>query len=444
MSIEHDPHIPKNEEEAEKTPLTKWHEILGEELRLLLTPLNLTVHTSFDVMTASPEADILILRNETAQWTPQQRACLPDGIRDVDVPQVLIEFKFTESLTKQHLMKIQGYEAFYRQSQTLKTGQLQSFILSARTPNPAFRQQYGYEETEQAGVHRSHNPLLREIPLITLNDLADTPYNAFVKCFASRPTERRKAFAQLDELTLNDVSQTFLLFLLGLKNTMNIEREADTMTDVQITAEEVAGIGEKFTSALLRKLSPEDILANVDISQNFTNALLKKVPPEELLANVDISQNFANALLKKVPLEELLANVDISQNFANALLKKVPPEELLQLYGIKKLLAHLTIREFLDVHNVQDVLSYYNPDELLSHHEGINQYVTEQQKTLLIEAIQRTLRIRFQLNQTQLTAYQERLRPLDFAILEQLSETALLATDEAAFDQSLREIEQPN
>ncbi len=381
---------------------TEWHEILGQQLRLLLTPLDLTVETNLNVSSFPPKIDILILRRTIdAAWTASQRACLPDGIRDSAAAHILIEFKFTESLTHHHLKKVQGYEAFYRQARTLQDEPLvQSFILSAKTPQAAFRERYGYVPTAQAGVYRSQNVLLARTRLITLNELADTPYNAYVKCFASQAKERRKAFAHLTRLGIGEVSRSLWFFLLGLRSTMNVAKEADEMRKVTLTAEEVAQLGEE--------------LGTEWIDHYFTTEeILSRYKPEEVLS-----------LYKP---EEVLS--------------RYKPEEVLSLYKPEEVLSRYKPEEVLSRYKPEEVLSRYKPEEVVSHHKPTAQYMLEREKALRLQGLKRTLQIRLNVSEAQWEQYQQRLQNLDPTTLDKLSETALLVANEADFEQALSEIE---
>ncbi|OQY42663.1 MAG: hypothetical protein B6242_15870, partial [Anaerolineaceae bacterium 4572_78] len=82
-------------------------------LQELLTPVGITVSTNVEVMVDPPESDILLLRMDTPNWTPEQRALLPDGIRDSQANHILLEFKMTESLDKIAVAKTIGYDVFY-------------------------------------------------------------------------------------------------------------------------------------------------------------------------------------------------------------------------------------------------------------------------------------------------------------------------------------------
>jgi hypothetical protein len=82
-----------------QTSRTLWHRLLGQLLQYLLPPVGISVHVDLPLMADSPEADILILRREHAQWTPEQFLLLPDGIRQSQASHILVEFKYTDSAT---------------------------------------------------------------------------------------------------------------------------------------------------------------------------------------------------------------------------------------------------------------------------------------------------------------------------------------------------------
>ena len=46
------------------------------------------------IMSESPQIDILLIKRQTTDWTPEQRALLPDGIRDSKATDILLEFKY--------------------------------------------------------------------------------------------------------------------------------------------------------------------------------------------------------------------------------------------------------------------------------------------------------------------------------------------------------------
>lgn len=52
-------------------PITQWHQLLAELLRLMLQGLGITVTSEYDLLTHSPRADVLLLRRETEHWTAE-------------------------------------------------------------------------------------------------------------------------------------------------------------------------------------------------------------------------------------------------------------------------------------------------------------------------------------------------------------------------------------
>lgn len=159
---------------------------LGSLLEKLLPPVEISVYIEAPVMIEFPQVDILLLRRQHDFWTDEQRERLPDGIRDSQASHILLEFKYTESINKDALIQAQMYDFLYRQSQKLTDKDVQTFIISAKQPQPETLTKWGYIGTEYSGVYKSQNPLLITIPLLSLNELSDEPHNAFIKCFASQ------------------------------------------------------------------------------------------------------------------------------------------------------------------------------------------------------------------------------------------------------------------
>jgi len=92
-----------------KKQKTSWHRLLARLLELVLAPVHIEVLPDVSMMIA-PEADVLLLRRLTAQWTAAQRALLPDGIRDSKASHILIEF--TQSFNEDALAQAIGEEFF--------------------------------------------------------------------------------------------------------------------------------------------------------------------------------------------------------------------------------------------------------------------------------------------------------------------------------------------
>ncbi|MEZ4526321.1 MAG: hypothetical protein R2941_10410 [Desulfobacterales bacterium] len=133
---------------------TRWHILLGKLLQELPEPLGITVYTEFSVTAAAPRADILLIRKKHRKWTREQLRVLPDGIRDSSAEHILIEFKYTESVGRKTFRQILGYETLYTQSRSLADKNVQSFVISAKTPEAAVLKDIGYFPSGKKGVHR--------------------------------------------------------------------------------------------------------------------------------------------------------------------------------------------------------------------------------------------------------------------------------------------------
>lgn len=202
----------KDQAKKKNTTRTLWHRLLGDLLNFLLAPVGITVHIELPLMSESPRVDILLLKREIATWTAEQLRRLPDGLRSSRAKHLLLEFKYTQSLNIYVLLKMCGYLVLYQEAQKLKDEEVELFLISAKTPREKFLKTFQYSEAEAPGVYRSQNPLLERVHLICLNLLRPEPHNAFIKCFASRTNEKRKAFSiiQREDLGINTLAYTGL------------------------------------------------------------------------------------------------------------------------------------------------------------------------------------------------------------------------------------------
>ncbi len=279
-----------NEEESNEKTL--WHQILGRIFKDLLTPLRITVSTDVKVMIKAPEADILLLRREDRFWTTEQRERLPDGIRDSQAPNILIEFKATESLSKDTFIQAGAYEYFYKQSQKLSDEEIQTFVICAIQPQKANREQYGYTIQVQPGVYQSDNLILKPITLISLNELPDELHNAWVTCLASKKLKRFKAFTLLNSEGFKLIPMHFKWFLLELWQLISTKGDDDMA--LNLSPQEIKKMGEMWGTNLF---TPEEF-----------KRLLSTIPAEERLKGLKTEERFIG--LKP---EERLAGLSLSE-----------------------------------------------------------------------------------------------------------------------------------
>ncbi len=388
-------------------PITPWHRLLGKLFELLLTPLGITVTVDFKLMSDPPRGDILLLRREQPYWTAEQLAYLPDGIRNSQASDILVEFKYTESLTGQMIAKVLSYDTLYREIQELPTERVESFILCSKTPRPKLLKDYGYRPTEWAGVYQSGNILLEHVKILVLNDLSNDPHNAFVKCFASRIEVVQLAFKVLD---LGNWSRKLWGFLLGLQN--SLIKKGVIMTRIkkikEITPEDVMDLGERIFEAMLASMPTKEVLSRYKAEE-----VLAQYKPEERLLGLKSEE-----VLSRYKFEEVLSRYKPEE-----VLSRYNPEE--RLFGLKS----------------EEVLSRYKPEEVLARYKPELERREKQAKCqTMLQQIERTLRLRFRSDEAILIQVREHLAKLDLTTLEQLSEVAILASQLADFEVKLQEI----
>lgn len=248
--------------------LTPWHRFLARGFEDTLGRERVLVKSESPTGSEPPKVDTVLLRRETATWTEAQRAMLPDGIRDTDAPTILIEFKYTESLTLDALWQAVGYDYFYRTNHELTQAEVSTFVLCAKTPQAERLAAFGYEATELPGVYRSQNIYVAHITLLVLNELRDEPHNALVKAFASRQREKAKAFRLLRRFWR--LSAELLLMFEVLQAIWSLP-EGATMNEI-LTPERVIEIGQEWKRILLSDLPPEELDAY--INPEYKRALL--------------------------------------------------------------------------------------------------------------------------------------------------------------------------
>ena len=310
------------------TKKTLWHQILGRIFEFLLTPLGITVLTDVKVMVEPPEADILLLKRFNQNWTTEQQERLPDGIRDSAAPQILIEFKATESLKKETFIQAAGYEHFYKHSQKLTDDEIQTFVLCAIQPQKANREQYGYHIQVQPGVYQSDNITLEHITLILLNELPDELHNAWVTCLASKKLKRLNAFNLLKSQGFKLIPKPFKWFLAELWQLISIKGDDDMA--LNLSPQQIKEMGQMWGDVLLPTIPLEKRLAGIPLSERLTGA-----NPIEVMNNFKPEQRLAG-----LSLEDLLAGtnpIEVMNNFN--------PEQRLAGLSLEEIEAYLEQRK---------------------------------------------------------------------------------------------------
>lgn len=259
-------------------------------LEELLTPLDITVMTDFSVMTDPPVADILLLRRDQPKWSDEQKSVLPDGIRDTMADHILIEFKYTESVNHAVLSQTLAYDTFYKRIQKLKSNRVQTVIISSKTPAKTFMQQFEYSQTLLPGVYHSKNPMLQALLIIELNGLTDAPHNLFVKCFASKKTEKDRAFKKLFASGKQFFRSGLYSIIAGLWRIINLK---EVPMESELTPEKVMEIGKEWEALFLNFIPVERRLAGLKPEERLAG-----LKPEERLAGLKLEE--IEAYLKEI------------------------------------------------------------------------------------------------------------------------------------------------
>ena len=258
----------------EKQPKTRWHLLLSKMLEEILIPVGIEVHIDLDIMSESPRVDILLIKRTKGTWLPKQTARLPDGIRSSRAKHILLEFKYSESVNGDVFEQALCYKKFYKQSRKLKEKDVQIFLISSKTTRKEVLTRFGYSLSETSGVYMSSNPFVKNIPILSLNELADKPYNAFFKCFASKVREKRKAFSMLEQWKSGINSNNFWQFIYGLSKICLI-KGGDVMKE--ITPDTLIKIGKEMGDLFLATLPIEKRLQGLTLEERLQGFTLEEI-----------------------------------------------------------------------------------------------------------------------------------------------------------------------
>jgi len=282
--------------------LNSWHRAFAEMLRQLFIPLNITVFPELQVTGNSPEVDIMYFQREQAIWTPEQFQKLPDGIRQCKATYIRIEFKFTETANKAAFTQALVYDYLYKRHQDLTDKDVQTFVVSAKKPRQQTREKLGYENEVYQGVYNSHNEFVKNISLISLNELPCERHNAYFKLFSSHKVEREKAFKLLESEGLPLMPEPLESLLSGLRLLKGEEEMKE------LTPEQVLEMGRMWGKRYLSMLSPEERLADIPLEERLAGIPLEKrlagIPTEKRLAGIPLKKRLAG-----IPTTKRLAGI---------------------------------------------------------------------------------------------------------------------------------------
>jgi len=253
----------------------------------------LNIEALSNVIKMPTDANILLLRRETAEWTDEQLILLPDGIRDNKALHILIYFNSTP-FNKNVFQVALSYDYLYKQAKRLSDQEVQTILFSAKKPRTKTLKRLDYVKTQDTGVYRSTMPIFDNILLLALNELSDEPYNAWAKCFASSLKVKKQALNQIKALALKALTSDLNGLLAGLSAlwlslSTGIYVEEEIEYEEAPTPEEVIEIGREWEQTFLDSLKVEEMLARFEAKEVLSH--LKPAELEDYLKQLNKSDN---------------------------------------------------------------------------------------------------------------------------------------------------------
>ena len=309
---------------------TKSHLLFGKLFKAIMAPLGVVVSTEFKIMSDSPRADILIIKKRDGKWTQKQLKLIPDGIRESEARYIILEFKYTQSLSDKSFQQALGYDYFFGERYHLQRNDFQTFIVSAITPRQEILIDYGYSQTEINGVYKSQIRAFKLFPILILNELPDEYHNALIKAFSSRKGQREKAKQLLREKRyIETIPKGIKTIISEIFKYIFCKPEEDismaTMTDEHATR--VARFIDVFVNTnlsleeILSLHKPEDVISHFkpeDVIPQFKpEDVIPQFKPKDVISQLkpeDVISHFKpKDVISQLRPEDILSSLDKSQ-----------------------------------------------------------------------------------------------------------------------------------
>ncbi|MBF0148324.1 MAG: hypothetical protein HQL85_19380, partial [Magnetococcales bacterium] len=172
--------------------------------------------------------------------------------------QILVELKITEILNEKTLTWLSMYDTLYLDAAKLERHQLKRVIISSITSRKEFLARHSFKPVGPVGVHECIPPWGGVVRLIFLNELADEPQNAPLKCFASRQNEQKKAFETIKHTGLFKHSEAFGQIIVGLWR-LKMKGALNSPEMEEITPEYVTRLGKEWLDFLVDTTPDEEL-----------------------------------------------------------------------------------------------------------------------------------------------------------------------------------------
>jgi hypothetical protein len=300
----------KNQNTSGRKVLRHWHTIFGTFLDKRLKPANIQVELEVKAAKSLPAMDILLLRPQSqSDWTQEQRALLPDGLRSCGSSRIVIEFKYSESFGTEAVIQAQVYDWLYRKSEHLAKSDVSTFLVCSKSPNHKRLAELSYVPSGFPGVYTNTHGLGKRIGVIALNELSDEDHNLAFKLFASKNRIRNQSLENLKRAPL--ISEEAVYFLNALK--VQWQDKGAQLMMISMTEKEILEYGKSLSELILNNVSYEMRLKGIPASER-----LKDIPASERLKDIPASER-----LKDIPASERLKDIPASELFRN-----IPADEL--------------------------------------------------------------------------------------------------------------------
>jgi hypothetical protein len=308
----------------EKRVLKQWHLIFGAFLARRYEPAQIQVEVEVPTAIFPPVLDILLLRREhLSAWNAEQRAVLPDGIRDTQANRIVIEFKYSESLDVGAVRQTLIYDELYCKSKSLEPEQVSTFLVCSKSPSRRTVAHLGFVAGSHPGLYRNCSSVAERVNLIVLNELSTEPHNLAFKLFASKRAIRRSAFEQLNQ-NLQGVPEEAIWFANMLDTHGLSKGEANMLTEM--TEAQIIEMGRRLGKAALRRQPIKDRLEGIPAQK-----LLEFIPKQVRLEGIPTQER-----LEGIPTQERLEGIPTQER-----LEGIPTQEVLDAINPEELVKYL-------------------------------------------------------------------------------------------------------
>jgi len=153
--------------------------------------------------------------------------------------------------------------------------------------------------------------------------LSNEPHNAYIKCFASRKSEKKSAFKVLIHKNLYSFNEKCRQTIEGLLHYwFGMKGEA---MKIELTPEKVTEMGKEWKELVLAGLTPEDVLSRFsadDVLSRFSaDDVLSRFSADDVLSRFS-----AEDVLSRFSAEEMLSGLSIKE--IEAYLKNVKQKKV--------------------------------------------------------------------------------------------------------------------